>query len=100
MILQLIKMAKLYYLIEVKSLKSIPYSKKDIYQLKRYFGVENVGFAILTNGIRYQFFTDFDKKHIMDDLPFYTVKLDDSIRDSEIAILQLFSKEQIQYRPR
>lgn len=78
-------------LVEVKSLKSIP-DPKDIYQLKRYFGVENVSFAILTNGIQYQFFTDFDKQHRMDNLPFFTVKLDKSIRDSEIEILQLFSK--------
>ena len=72
-------------LIEVKSLKNIP-DAKDTYQLKRYFGVENVSVAILTNGIQYQFFADFDKKHIMDDLPFFTVKLDRSIRDSEIEL--------------
>lgn len=77
-------------LIEVKSLKSIP-DPKDINQLTRYFGVENVSFSILTNGIQYQFFTDFDKKHRMDKLPFFTIKLDKSVRDSDIEFLELFS---------
>ena len=85
------KDSQVVLLIEVKSIKSI-LDPRDIYQLVRYFDVENVKFAILTNGIQYQFYTDFERTHRMDEQPFYSVKLDKNIRDSEIKILQLFSK--------
>jgi len=82
-------------LVEVKNLKSIP-EQKDTYQLKRYFGSGNVSFAILTNGIEYKFFTDIDKKHIMDNEAFFTVKIDEFIKESDIETLQLFSKKVFQ----
>jgi hypothetical protein len=85
------KDSQVVLLIEVKSIKSI-LDPRDIYQLVRYFDVENVKFAILTNGIQYQFYTDFERTHRMDKQPFYSVKLDKNIRDSEIKILHLFSK--------
>jgi hypothetical protein len=48
-------------LIEVKTVRSIlqPISAN---QLLRYFGVTKAAFAILTNGIQYQFFSDLEKK--------------------------------------
>jgi hypothetical protein len=39
-------------------------------QMIRYFGVTDVKLAILTNGIRYQFFTDLEKINRMDEKPF------------------------------
>ena len=78
-------------LIEVKNARSILQSKTSN-QLLRYFGVTKARYAILTNGIQYQFFSDFDEKNIMDTNPFLTVDLVPSIRDSEIAELRRFHK--------
>jgi hypothetical protein len=39
-------------------------------QLFRYFHVTKTRFALLTNGIQYQFFTDLDEKNKMDQKPF------------------------------
>ncbi|MFH6944785.1 type I restriction endonuclease [Flavobacterium sp. FlaQc-50] len=39
-------------------------------QLFRYFHVTKTRFALLTNGITYQFFTDLDEKNKMDEKPF------------------------------
>jgi hypothetical protein len=39
-------------------------------QLFRYFHVSKTRFALLTNGIHYQFFTDLDEKNKMDERPF------------------------------
>jgi len=39
-------------------------------QLFRYFGTTSAKFAILTNGIRYQFFTDLEEANKMDSRPF------------------------------
>ena len=39
-------------------------------QLFRYFHVTKTRFALLTNGIHYQFFTDLDEKNKMDQKPF------------------------------
>jgi len=39
-------------------------------QLTKYFNATDAKFAILTNGIIYQFFTDLDKTNIMDTTPF------------------------------
>jgi hypothetical protein len=78
-------------LIEVKPARTLLQSK-IMTQLLRYFGVTKSKFAILTNGIQYQFFSDFDEKNIMDTIPFLTVDLVPSIRDSEIAELRKFHK--------
>lgn len=40
-------------------------------QLFRYFTVTNARFAILTNGIDYQFYTDIDAANKMDEKPFF-----------------------------
>jgi len=78
-------------LIEVKAARSTLQSK-TMSQLLRYFGVTKSKFAILTNGIQYQFFSDIDDKNIMDTIPFITVELVPSIRDSEIAEIRKFHK--------
>lgn len=40
-------------------------------QLFRYFAVTPVKFAILTNGVKYQFFTDLEESNKMDLKPFF-----------------------------
>lgn len=60
-------------------------------QLLRYFNVSNAKFGLLTNGIIYRFYTDIDKKNIMDEFPFLEIDLTD-IRDSQIEELKKFHK--------
>jgi hypothetical protein len=78
-------------LIEVKAVRTILHPKASG-QLLRYFGVTKAIFAILTNGIEYQFFSDLEQKNIMDTTPFLIVNLVSSIRDSEISQLRKFHK--------
>jgi len=78
-------------LVEVKSARTL-LQPKTMGQLLRYFGVTKSKFAILTNGIQYQFFSDLDDKNIMDINPFLTVDLVPSVRDSEIAEIRKFHK--------
>jgi len=61
-------------------------------QLVRYFTSTKAKFAILTNGIQYQFFTDLDDKNLMDERPFLTINLTPDIRDSELVEFKKFHK--------
>lgn len=61
-------------------------------QLFRYFHTSSARFAILTNGIIYQFFTDLDEPNKMDPKPFFTFNLE-KIKDSSIAELIKFKKD-------
>lgn len=76
-------------LIEAKSVNE-KLEKHDS-QLFRYFGATKAKFAILTNGIIYEFFTDLDEPNIMDSTPFLTIDLLD-MRDSDINELKKFEK--------
>ena len=60
-------------------------------QLFRYFSVSEAKFAILTNGITYQFFTDLVKPNIMDEKPFLEINLT-NIEDWQIDEIQKFHK--------
>ena len=65
-------------------------------QLFRYFGVTTAKFAILTNGIVYQFFTDLDEANKMDTRPF--LEFDFSApKDALIPELAKFSKDVFDY---
>ena len=64
-------------------------------QLLRYFQASKVKFGILTNGIKYMFFTDLDATNIMDKEPFLTVDIT-NIRDNEVEELKKFSKSYFQ----
>ena len=60
-------------------------------QLDYYFHALDAKFAILTNGITYQFYTDIDKTNKMDELPFLEIDLS-NIEESQIAALKMFHK--------
>ena len=61
-------------------------------QLQRYFhGVPEVKFGILTDGIRYLFFSDLDRTNLMDTKPFFVVDLMD-LEDAAIEELKRFTK--------
>ena len=60
-------------------------------QLMRYFNVSKAKFGLLTNGIKYRFYTDLVEKNIMDTKPFLEVDMTD-ISDAEIEELKKFHK--------
>ncbi|WP_223702161.1 type I restriction endonuclease [Sutcliffiella deserti] len=77
-------------LIEAKSVNEI-LTKHDS-QLFRYFGTTKAKFAILTNGIEYNFFTDLEEQNKMDQKPFFTINMLD-LKDIEILELAKFRKQ-------
>lgn len=60
-------------------------------QLFRYFGVSEAKFAILTNGITYQFYTDLEEINKMDPTPFLEIDLLD-IKEYQIPELKKYVK--------
>lgn len=60
-------------------------------QLHRYFHVTSARFAILTNGIQYQFFTDLDKANVMDDKPFFEFTMEE-LSEPKVRPLKQFQK--------
>jgi predicted type IV restriction endonuclease len=67
--------------------------KLDVHdnQLMRYFNVTKAKFAILTNGIKYRFYTDLVEPNMMDDKPFLEFDITD-IKDQQIEELKKFHK--------
>lgn len=61
-------------------------------QLYRYFSVSDVKIGVLTNGIVYKFFTDYDYPGRMDENPFLEVDLR-NLNESKIESLKLFTKD-------
>ena len=61
-------------------------------QLFRYFSTTKSKFGILTNGIKYLFFTDLDEANKLDMKPFFEFDLQD-LKDSKIKQLMKFKKE-------
>lgn len=60
-------------------------------QLSKYYAASNARFGILTNGIKYMFFADLDKKNIMDEKPFLVVDMLD-LSEQSIEQLKKFHK--------
>lgn len=60
-------------------------------QLFRYFHVSKTRFALLTNGIQYQFFTDLDEKNKMDEKPFLEFDIT-NLKDSTVNEILKFHK--------
>lgn len=77
-------------LIEAKSVNEN--LQKHDSQLFRYFGTTTAKIAILTNGIKYKFYTDLDEINKMDSTPFLEVDLLD-LKETDISELKKFCKE-------
>jgi hypothetical protein len=60
-------------------------------QLFRYFTVTRARIAILTNGLKYQFFTDLEEANKMDERPFLELDLRD-LREENVQELQKLCK--------
>ena len=77
--------------LEAKSVNESLYNHDS--QLARYFITHpNVKVAILTNGIKYKFFTDLEHTNLMDRTPFFEFDIT-NLRDSDFEILKNFRKE-------
>jgi predicted type IV restriction endonuclease len=61
-------------------------------QLFRYFSVKEARLAILTNGIRYQFYSDIESSNKMDQKPFFEFEVE-TLKPSDIRIIEGFSKK-------
>jgi len=81
---------KIVMLIECKQ-PGAPLEAKHAGQLFRYFAVTEARFGVLTDGIRYTFFSDLDHENKMDDRPFFEFNLA-GFTDSDIEELKKFSK--------
>lgn len=63
-------------------------------QLSRYFNsTPSVKVSILTNGLKYKFFTDLKTENIMDTKPFFEFDIS-NVTDYSVSILQKFTKEE------
>ena len=60
-------------------------------QLFRYFSVTDARFAILTNGINYEFYSDIEKPNTMDSKPFFEFNIKD-FEDYQLNVLKKFTK--------
>uniref|UniRef100_UPI0040572CF2 type I restriction endonuclease n=1 Tax=Candidatus Electrothrix sp. TaxID=2170559 RepID=UPI0040572CF2 len=60
-------------------------------QLYRYFSATESRFAILTNGIIYEFYSDIDEPNKMDSKPFFTFNIL-SFQDHQVSELKKFTK--------
>ncbi len=80
-------------LIECKQL-AVNLSNQHIGQLYRYFTVSDVHIAILTNGNDYWFFTDSEKKNIMDREPYMKLHLGKATTE-ELVKFEDYKKDNI-----
>lgn len=64
-------------------------------QLYRYFSVTEARFGILTNGIRYKFYSDIEEPNKMDERPFFEFHLLD-FEDGQIEEVKKFTKSAFQ----
>lgn len=82
-------------LIEAKSCsQNIDKLDKHDSQLFRYYATTESKFAILTNGIRYRFFTDLESPNKMDQQPFFELNMLD-LNDQSIEYLENFMKSKL-----
>ncbi|WP_270215281.1 type I restriction endonuclease [Clostridium butyricum] len=63
-------------------------------QLFRYFNSSKAKFGVLTNGIKYRFFTDLDETNKMDLKPFFEVNLL-NLNDTQISYLKNFQRDSL-----
>jgi hypothetical protein len=80
-------------IIEVKTVKTNLLPKAQDQLVGYFFGATKAIFAVITNGIQYQFYSDLERNNkIMDDYPFLIVNIVPSINSQEIEELKRFHK--------
>lgn len=63
-------------------------------QLFRYFNSSKAKFGVLTNGIKYRFFTDLDEINKMDQRPFFEIDLL-NLNDTQLTYLKNFERDSL-----
>jgi hypothetical protein len=63
-------------------------------QLFRYYTTTAAKFGVLTNGIKYRFFTDLEQSNKMDEKPFFEIDLFD-LKDSAVEYLKRFERDKL-----
>ncbi len=63
-------------------------------QLFRYFNSSKAKFGVLTNGVKYRFFTDLDETNKMDQKPFFEVDLL-NLNDTQVSYLKNFERDSL-----
>ncbi len=81
---------KIVILIECKSIGTT-LSTKCAGQLFRYFSVTEAKFGVLTDGVRYLFFSDLENENKMDDRPFFEFNLF-QFNETQVDELKKFTK--------
>ena len=81
---------KIAILIECKQ-PGAPLEAKHAGQLFRYFAVTDAKFGVLTDGIRYLFFSDLEKENKMDERPFFEFNLE-NYNENDLDELKKFTK--------
>jgi predicted type IV restriction endonuclease len=81
---------KIVILIECKPIGA-DLGTKHADQLFRYFSVTDARFGVLTDGVRYLFFSDLEKENCMDDRPFFEFNLF-QFGESQVGELKKFTK--------
>ena len=67
-------------------------SDRRVSQLNRYYNASTAMIGILTNGIEYRFFSDFERQNVMDQDPFWEIDIE-NLDDGDLDLLQtLFGK--------
>ena len=79
-------------LIECKKIET-SLSSDAVSQLLRYFGVTESSVGILTDGIRYRFFSDLDQSNVMDPRPFFEFNMLD-FTEVQVRELKRFTKDE------
>jgi len=81
---------RIVILIECKSIGA-DLEAKHAGQLFRYFSVTDARFGVLTDGVRYLFFSDLEKENRMDDRPFFEFNLF-QFGEGQVEELKKFTK--------
>lgn len=83
----------LSFIVEAKTFNS-DITSDNVQQLYNYFTQRDcsASIAVITNGDKYQFYTDLDRDNIMDDSPFYTFSLS-SFNEKDVDFLLMMCKD-------
>lgn len=60
-------------------------------QLYRYFSVTEARFGVLTDGVQYRFYSDLEKRNLMDNSPFFVFDLTE-VKEASVEELKKFTK--------
>jgi hypothetical protein len=90
----ILKSGKIIFLVEAKPVND-PLIVHDK-QLAKYFNsTREVKFAIITNGVKYYFYSDLNYQNMLDEAPFFVFDFN-NIQDNDINILQHFCNDEFE----